>query len=320
MSAATSTDGIWQHAAIKEYYYPTAGVVQLLGGFAQYTFPEATHLDALLQLRRHIQSLLRVTIEGSEVLASAFSSSLAGTLGQLLALSPIAEGDWEQRRYFEEMLEYHRDQQEEGLAPLREEREQELSVILEERELRRGGRSGQWMQRSQGQRNRWSDPDLDLEFTLNLPDVEDGGWVGQQQGSDGGAGPPAAVAAADQRRTQQPNVAEGGEPASLGSSSSSSSSSSSRRRSSSAGSSQVVSKSVVEVSRKQLEKLGRAQAQQLLAPLVGKSPQELEGCLPQVLPRLAALLADGTMAFLLLPAPVGTGYYVKVSCVARVWM
>jgi hypothetical protein len=82
--------------------------------------------------------------------------------------------------------------------------------------------------------------------------------------------------------------------------------------SSSSSSSIFTRNTVVEVSRQQLEEAGYAQAQQLLAPLVGKSPQELEGCLPQVLPRLAPLLADRTMDFLYLPAPKGTGVYAEV--------
>jgi hypothetical protein len=64
---------------------------------------------------------------------------------------------------------------------------------------------------------------------------------------------------------------------------------------------------VVVVSPQQLEEAGYEEVQQLLLPLMGKSIPELEGFLPQVLPRLAPLLADGTMDALLLPAPKGRG-------------
>jgi hypothetical protein len=64
----------------------------------------------------------------------------------------------------------------------------------------------------------------------------------------------------------------------------------------------VVSDWVVEVSPQQLEEAGYGEAKQLLAPLVGKSPQKLEACLPQVLPRLAAwLMAPWTSCSCLLP-------------------
>jgi hypothetical protein len=78
----------------------------------------------------------------------------------------------------------------------------------------------------------------------------------------------------------------------------------------------VVSDRVVQVSPQLLEEAGYGEAKQLLAPLAGKSPKELEGCLPQVLPRLAALLADGIMGILYLPAAPGVDTYAKVSRIA----
>jgi hypothetical protein len=101
-------------------------------------------------------------------------------------------------------------------------------------------------------------------------------------------------------------------------SSSSSSSSGGGGGSGGSGTRGVVSDKVVEVSPQQLEEAGYGEVQQLLAPLVGKSPQELEGCLPQVLPRLAPLLADGTMRVLYLPTPKRQGsaaMFAKVGTV-----
>lgn len=93
-------------------------------------------------------------------------------------------------------------------------------------------------------------------------------------------------------------------------SSSTSTSNSSRSSSSSSG---RGFDAVEEVSLQQLEEAGYGEVQQLLAPLVGKSAAELEACLPQVLPRLAPLLADGTVGFLFLPALMGVKDYEQVS-------
>jgi hypothetical protein len=93
------------------------------------------------------------------------------------------------------------------------------------------------------------------------------------------------------------------------SSSSSSGGSSSSNRSSNRG----IFDALEEISPQQLEEAGYAQVQQLLAPLVGKSPWEIVESLPQVLPRLAPVLADGTVGFLFLPAPMGLQKYKQVS-------
>jgi hypothetical protein len=316
-SSSSVSSSSWHHADVKVYSWgadkQAEGAVQLLGGFVQYSFPEGTHLDALLQLRRHIQSLLRVTIEGSEVLASAFSSSLAGALGQLLVLSPDARGDWKQRGCFEELLQYHRAKQAEALISLKEEREQEMSSILEDWQFQRAAQGGFWKQ--QGQRDAfWGSPGGSF---LSGTEGDEGGWLDLQQLQGGylGATPAAAAAAADPKwlptgsmqlgaPTQGDAAGDGLTPELQETSSSNDSINSSSR---------VARSTVFPVTPQQLQAAGFAEVQQLLAPLVGKSALEVTALAWEVLPQLQPLLSDGTMLCLLLPAPKGAHLYFKVG-------
>jgi hypothetical protein len=282
----------------------------------QYTFPEGSHLDALLQLRRHIQSLLRVTIEGSEVLASTFSSSLAGALSQLLALSPHARGDWQFRNYFEDLLEYHRTQKAKALTKLNKEREEELTRMLEDWQYERASLGGLWS--PQGQRDAfWGNPAAGF---LSGTEDDAGGWLDlQQQGGYLGATPAAAAAAVDPRwlptgALQLSGLTQGD---AAGDSSTpelqQTSDSTDSGVDSSSSSSRVARDTVSPIIPQQLVGAGFAEVQQLLAPLMGKTALEITALAWEVLPRLAPLLSDGTMMCVFLPAPKGPHLYFKVS-------
>ena len=61
-----------------------AAEATLLEGFMVYKFPAAEHLDAVLQLRQHLQTLLRIQVAGGGLQAQGFSESISRVLCGLL--------------------------------------------------------------------------------------------------------------------------------------------------------------------------------------------------------------------------------------------
>jgi hypothetical protein len=61
-----------------------AAEATLLEGFMVYKFPAAGHLAAVLQLRQHLRTLLRIQVAGGGLQAQGFSESMSRVLCRLL--------------------------------------------------------------------------------------------------------------------------------------------------------------------------------------------------------------------------------------------